>query len=100
MKGDLMSPSSSPGGNAGTPAPRRLLPERPSLEQLRKQAKDLLHDARSGDASSLARMTAVGRLAPDAHVTLADAQLAIGREYGFPSWPKLVHHVQAVTGGG
>lgn len=93
-----MSPSSPPGGNAATPAPRRRLPERPSLEQLRKQAKDLLRDARAGDASAHARAATTGRGAPGARITLADAHLAIAREYGFPSWPKLVHHVQAVTG--
>ncbi len=95
-----MSPSPSPGGNAGTPPPRRLLPERPSLEQLRKEAKDLLRDARGGDASALARITATERSTPSARTTLADAQLAIAREFGFPSWPKLVRHVEVVTGGG
>ena len=44
------------------------------------------------------------RRASAAHTTpaslLAHAQLAIAREYGFPSWPKLVHHVESVTGGG
>ena len=94
------SPSPSPGGNAGTPAPRRSLPERPSLEQLRNQAKDLLRDARAGDASALARIAATGRIAPGARITLAAAQLAIAREYGFPSWPKLIRHVETVTGRG
>ena len=92
--------SSSPlGGDAGTPVPRRVLPDRPSLEQLRKQAKDLLRDARGGDANALARMRASDRPAPDARITLAQAQLAIARELGFASWPKLVRHVEAVTGG-
>ncbi len=92
-----MSPSPLPDGNAGTPSPRRL-PERPSLEQLRKQAKDLLRDARGGEATALARLHPTGRGAPDARSTLADAQRAIAREYGFPSWPRLVHHVQTITG--
>lgn len=30
---------------------------------------------------------------------LADAQLAIAREFGFPSWPKLFEHVEALIGG-
>ncbi len=46
------------GGDADAPGPRRPLPERPSLEQLRKQAKDLLRSARAGDASALARIAA------------------------------------------
>jgi ankyrin repeat protein len=94
-----MSRPSSPGDTDGTPTPRRLLPERPSLEQLRKQAKDLLRDARAGDASALARITETGRSTTGARITLADAQCAIAREYGFSSWPKLVRHVEAVTGG-
>jgi ankyrin repeat protein len=60
------------------------LPARPDLGQLRRQAKDLLRAAASGDAEALARMHAVsGRL------VLASAQLAIAREHGFGSWPKL-----------
>jgi ankyrin repeat protein len=60
--------------------PRRRLPERPSLEQLRKQAKEHLDTLRAGDPS----------------VNLAAAQHALAREYGFDSWPKLVHHVETV----
>ena len=93
-----MSSSHSPGGNAGTPPPpRRTLPERPSLEQLRKQAKDLLRGARAGDASAMARLTAI---AGGVEATLSNAQLAVAREYGFASWAKMVHHVETVTAGG
>jgi ankyrin repeat protein len=93
-----MSDSSRPGGDA--PAPRRLLPDRPSLEQLRKQAKDLLRDVRAGDASALARIKATAHTAHAARIGLAHAQLAIAREYGFSSWPTLVSHVEAIAGGG
>jgi ankyrin repeat protein len=76
----------------------RSLPDRPSLEHLRKLAKDLLRDARGGDASARARLTAA---APDAaQATLARAQLALAREYGFPSWPALVRHVEGIVAGG
>jgi ankyrin repeat protein len=60
--------------------PRRRLPERPSLEQLRKQAKEHLATLRAGDPS----------------VNLAAAQHALAREYGFDSWPTLLHHIEAV----
>ena len=60
--------------------PRGPLPERPSLEQLRKQAKEHLDTLRAADPS----------------VLLAAAQHALAREYGFESWPKLVHHVELV----
>lgn len=58
--------------------PLRRLPERPSLEQLRKQAKEHLDRLRTTDSST----------------TLAAAQHSLAREYGFDSWPKLVHHVE------
>ena len=60
--------------------PRRHLPERPSLEQLRKQAKEHLDTLRAADPS----------------VNLAAAQHSLAREYGFESWPKLVHHVESM----
>lgn len=56
------------------------LPARPSLQQLRKQAKERLRALRAADPSA----------------TLADAQLALAREYGFDSWPKLVHHIESL----
>ena len=52
------------------------LPEEPSLEQLRKQAKDLR------DASG---------------VPLWEAQLAVARRYGFTSWTRLKRHVEVIT---
>jgi ankyrin repeat protein len=52
------------------------LPAKPSLDQLRKRAKDL------------ARAEAV---------KLSEAQFRIAREHGFPSWPKLQAYVRRVT---
>lgn len=76
-------------------APR--LPARPSLEQLRKQAKELLREFRAGDAAAVQRVgTAIPRLADPAlagDVALADAQFVLAREHGFESWPKLVQHI-------
>ena len=73
------------------------LPARPSLEQLRKQAKELLRAYRAGDPSALARLQRPkpNLSAPDGPhaATLADAQFALAREYGFDSWPKLKRHV-------
>lgn len=55
----------------------------PNLEQLRKQAKELLRAARAGDPSGLKRVLSVER-----RLTLSAAQLAIAREQGFTSWPE------------
>src|SRR5215831_18552156 len=60
------------------------LPGRPSLDQLRRQARELHRAATDGDEDSVRRVRAVS-----ARFTLSAAQLAIAREYGFASWPKL-----------
>jgi ankyrin repeat protein len=60
------------------------LPPRPDLGQLRRQAKDLLRAARAGDPAAAGRIRSVS-----SQVTLASAQLAVAREYGFASWPSL-----------
>src|SRR5262245_52316175 len=60
------------------------LPARPDLAQLRRQAKDLLGAARAGDAVAVERIRAVSE-----RLTLASAQLALAREYGFASWARL-----------
>ena len=69
------------------------LPVRPSLEQLRKQAKELLQELRSGVTSAVSRLQ---RYKPgSSKPILADSQYVIAREYGFESWPKLVQHIQS-----
>jgi ankyrin repeat protein len=54
----------------------RSLPEKPHLEYLRKQAKELLRSMEQGK--------------------LADAQHALAKEYGFASWAKLKSHVESL----
>lgn len=58
------------------------------LDQARRRAKELLQAAKAGDPDALARLPR--RRDP---IVLADAHLAIARELGFPSWPKLVASV-------
>ncbi len=67
------------------------LPARPSLEQLQKQAKDLLRQYCAGDAAAQKRLGASG----PKQVTLADAQFVLAREHGFETWAKLKHHLDA-----
>jgi hypothetical protein len=73
------------------------LPSRPSLEQLRKQAKELLKAYHAGDAAADVRFRAcIKRFSASerpADAALADAQFVLAREYGFESWAMLVHHV-------
>jgi ankyrin repeat protein len=54
----------------------RQLPEKPDLEYLKKQAKELLRGMRQGK--------------------LADAQYTLANEYGFATWAKLKSHVEAL----
>lgn len=69
----------------------RHFPVRPNLDQLRNQAKDLLHSIRSGDAVALAEIRKHHPKAIDpAAAKLADAQLVLARSYGLPSWPRLI----------
>ena len=68
------------------------LPARPSLDHLRRQARDLLRAARAGDSTAAGRIRAVA----DA-LTLASAQLAVAREYGFASRTRLRDEVTART---
>jgi hypothetical protein len=60
------------------------LPVRPNIDQLRRQARELQRAAGNGEPDALTRIRAVSQ-----RITLSAAQLAIAREYGFPSWPGL-----------
>jgi hypothetical protein len=57
----------------------RSLPSRPNLDQLKRQAKELLR-----------RQPQLGRL--------RDAQRTIAEEYGFASWDALRSHVESLVG--
>ena len=59
-----------------------------NLEQLRKQAKELVKAARAGDEAATSRF---GGREP----ILANAQLALAREHGYASWPALVAAAEA-----
>lgn len=59
-----------------------------NLEQLRKQAKELVRAARAGNEEAAARVAAHAPRREQA--LLADAQLALARENGYSSWRALV----------
>jgi ankyrin repeat protein len=84
----------------------RQLPERPDLEQLKRQAKELLRSARASDRTALERFRLLpefsGRTNADlgrAALALHDAQSVIAREYGFDSWNVLRERVEELTYG-
>ena len=67
------------------------LPDRPSLDQLRKRAKELLQQIRNGDPAAVERLHKYKPNVSDP--MLAEAQFVLAREHGFDSWPGLVHHI-------
>jgi len=77
--------------------PTRRMWEHPDLEQLKRQAKELLNGFAKGDASATAELNAHYDMADAATFALHDAQLVIARSYGFDSWPKLKAYVDGVT---
>ncbi len=85
--------------------PVRRLPSNPNLDHLKYQAKDLLkdHAARSQAAAQRLRefhprfRRSTDAEIFDTHLKLSDAQLAIARESGFPSWTRLKRHIEKPT---
>lgn len=82
----------------------RQLPAHPSLEQLKRQAKELLHAAQANDPAALARFRALRAFATTSDADLArsalalhDAQSVIAREHGFDSWNALRERVEELT---
>jgi ankyrin repeat protein len=72
------------------------LPDEPSLEQLRNQAKDLRQAVLAGEPEALAE---VAERFPDAApdpFPLHTAQLVVARRYGFGSWARLKRHVEVI----
>lgn len=66
----------------------KVLSDHPDIRQLRRQAKELLKSARSGDAEATKQL-ADAAAKPEQPPSLSNAQLVVAREYGFDSWPKL-----------
>jgi len=66
------------------------LPSCPDLDQLRRQARELLRAAVAGEPAAITRIHVVSP-----QLILSAAQLALAREYGFRSWPALRAEAQA-----
>lgn len=77
-------------------SPRRL-PQQPSLEQLKKQAKELLERFRASELAAVAEVRQFERKPDPSRFALNDAQRVLARAYGFESWPKLKAFVDGAT---
>jgi ankyrin repeat protein len=77
--------------------PVRALSERPDLDQLKRQAKELLRAVRAGEPHAIAEVATHYHDPNRSTFALHDAQLVIARAYGFESWPKLKAAVEGAT---
>jgi hypothetical protein len=71
------------------------LPDDASLDQLRKQAKDVRDLARAGVPGAL-ELVAEHHPKGAHPVTLTGAQLVVARHYGFASWARLRQHLEMI----
>jgi ankyrin repeat protein len=69
------------------------LPANPDLDHLKKQAKQLLRDARAQTRDALQSILAF-HPRPAEFTSLRDAQLTLARRYGFVDWIQLTNEVE------
>lgn len=78
------------------------IPARPSLEQYKKQAKELVRAVAARNSDALDRVRRWHPRFRDATddqipaIALADAQLVLARAHAWPSWPKFAEHLQTL----
>ena len=77
--------------------PTRAMRENPDIDQLKRQAKELLEAYRASSPEAVAEVTAYHRTATPESFALHDAQFVLARSYGFESWPKLKAAIDGVT---
>lgn len=77
-------------------SPRDYFGGRLNLEQQKKRAKELLKAIREDDPDAVARWEVHHPKAAASERQLADAQLVVARENGFPSWPRMKAHIDTL----
>jgi len=80
-----------------THPPTRAMRENPDLDQLRRQARELLEAYRAQSPDAVLEVGVYHRTAAPDTFALHDAQFVLARAYGFESWPKLKAAVEGVT---
>jgi ankyrin repeat protein len=71
--------------------------ENPDIDQLKRQARELLEAYRAQSPDAVIEVAAHHRTATPETFALHDAQFVLARSYGFESWPKLKAAVDGVT---
>src|SRR6266851_3131373 len=82
-----------------THPPTRAMRETPDIDQLKRQARELLEAYRAQSPDAVIEVAAHHRTATPETFALHDAQFVLARSYGFESWPKLKAAVDGVTAG-
>src|SRR5262245_9070823 len=77
--------------------PTRVMRENPDIDQLRRQARELLEAYRAQSPDAVLEVNTYHRTATPDTFALHDAQFVLARSYGFESWPKLKAAVEGVT---
>ena len=80
-----------------THPPTRAMRENPDIDQLKRQARELLEAYRAQSPDAVIEVAAHHRTATPETFALHDAQFVLARSYGFESWPKLKAAVDGVT---
>ena len=83
----------------------RALPSHPSLEQYRKQAKDLVKQFTTSDQRLIPLLrehhprfrTLTDEAILSNRLALTDAHLILARQHGFESWPKFSRHIESLN---
>jgi len=77
--------------------PTRAMRENPDIDQLKRQAKELLDAYRASSPDAVAEVNAYHKTASPENFALHDAQFVLARSYGFENWPKLKAAVDGVN---
>src|SRR5499427_9610209 len=80
-----------------TGPPVRAMRANPDIDQLKRQARELLEAYRAQSPDAVIEVAAHHRTATPETFALHDAQFVLARSYGFESWPKLKAGVDGVT---
>ena len=68
-----------------------------NLDDIKKQATNLLHALQRGDAVAVNRYYSIDSFADVSRPRLVDAQYIIAREHGYSCWQQLTEHIETLS---
>ena len=92
----MVPQGAAPAGYLARTAHHRLKPMKHNLtlDQVKKEARDLLRGLQRRDTKALGRCHAIEPLTDLSNANLIYARFIIARERGFSSWRKLKEHIE------